>query len=176
MPPAVAPTAAPLRPPATAPMSVPAPALPPMMSASFSHDRFCACGRSGLVSTTAGARVTSSRFARSLTSTGCRPLPSRMYTPCGSLDDRAGITNCALRPSASVTGTTIPSIAPSGVGTVSAYAPPTPYCCSTFSGVIAWVSRPQADAAHSPARVSPNALAYCRRGVLRMVSAPLLTS
>jgi hypothetical protein len=34
-------------PPATAPIAVPAPALPPMISASFSHDRLFACSGSG---------------------------------------------------------------------------------------------------------------------------------
>jgi len=42
-PPAAAPTPAPFLPPASAPMAVPAPALPPMISASFSHDRLFEC-------------------------------------------------------------------------------------------------------------------------------------
>jgi hypothetical protein len=62
-----------------------------MMRASLSHDRFSACGRSGLVSTTAGARVTSARLARSLTCRRCNPFASRIYTPCGSFGERAGI-------------------------------------------------------------------------------------
>src|SRR6266850_1366659 len=43
MPPETAPTPAPFFPPAIAPMAVPAPAPPPMIRASFSHDRFL-CG------------------------------------------------------------------------------------------------------------------------------------
>src|SRR5436190_2945313 len=51
------------------------------------------------------------------------------------------MTSCASRPSARRTGTTVPLMDPSGVATVSLYAPVTPYCCCSRSGVIAWASR-----------------------------------
>ena len=46
-----------------------------------------------------------------------------MYTACGSFARWRGMTSCALRPSASVTGTTVPWIEPSGVVTVPAETP-----------------------------------------------------
>src|SRR5258708_3368192 len=51
------------------------------------------------------------------------------------------MNNCAVRPSARVTGTIVPLSEPSDVATLSVYAPDTPYCCSMFWGVIAWTSR-----------------------------------
>ena len=68
--------AAPFFPPATAPITVPAPALPPMISASFSHDRLFECAGSACLWMT-GARVISSRVVLLRTLTGWSPSLSR---------------------------------------------------------------------------------------------------
>ena len=73
----------------------------------LSHDRFSVCALIGSCSTTEGDRAISLRVARSLTSTGCRPFSSCRYTPCGSSWLRRN-HQLRLRPSASVTGTTVP--------------------------------------------------------------------
>src|SRR5262245_5306796 len=82
------------------------------------------------------------------------------------------MTSCALRPSGSVTGTTVPLTDPSGVDTEPLKAPATPYCCSTASGVIACVSRLHAGKV-APAATMRAALAVTI-DVARILSAPFL--